>query len=647
MNKHSCFRALVWLGLAVATPLIVGAQGIDRQDETIQSSRRDSTGQPVAVNVIYESSTNAPKAVLLIMPSLAAPTKNAAASTRELHPHEPEHYPLSRNRESLLQSGLALAWMGWPSQSEFGISGTAHPDMQKDIASVIEHARKRWPKAPLVLTGTDGGAHTALAYALERSGTVNAMLALSPHWLRERSENVESLKRLKTLVLHDSSGECMGFAAPEVEEIARRAGFTRIPVHQSSVGQMGRCSAKSAQWLPQADGQLAPLLTKWLDNQALPAHLGANDPVFVLTERVIFGQSDAGSMEITIFTPPGKGPFPLLIFNHGDVEMDQSYIKMKERFREPIVAAAFLKLGFAVAVPARPGVGRSEGTYRYGQYALGDGDPNYKARQHSAAVLAALERLSREPDLNLKQVLLAGQSAGGDTVMYMSTLALPGVRGIVNFSGGRTNHRAGENPNFENKMMIEGWAELGRSAKEPVLLIFAENDSRFTPNTIRKSAQAFRDAGGQAELLLLPPIAGDGHFVYYSPALWGAALGQYVAARNMGNQALGPLAHMAEKGTQKTHPELFDLSRLPTKGAGCKDLFLRFLNLSLPRFFSAGASGRGCGYSYGPEAAEGKAVALCQQYGTQCILYARDNELVKPLYAADPPVAAKPSTEPL
>jgi hypothetical protein len=61
-----------------------------------------------------------------------------------------------------------------------------------------------------------------------------------------------------------------------------------------------------------------------------------------------------------------------------------------------------------------------------------------------------------------------------------------------------------------------------------VLLIFAENDSRYTANTIRKATEAFIDSGGKADLFLAPAISGDGHFIYRRPDLWSAPLKRFL-----------------------------------------------------------------------------------------------------------------------
>ena len=111
--------------------------------------------------------------------------------------------------------------------------------------------------------------------------------------------------------------------------------------------------------------------------------------------------------------------------------------------------------------------------------------------------------------------------------MYIASQNPPGVIGAVNFSGGRTDLSGGM-LGYLNRTMVNGFEEAGKTAHMPVLMIFAENDSRYSPNTIRSSYQAFVDAGGKATLSLSPPINVDGHFVYHLPAYWRDALRTYL-----------------------------------------------------------------------------------------------------------------------
>lgn len=569
-------QILTCLILSIASPVM--AEMADRS-QVIASDRMDSNGKPVQIPVTFQSSAQPPKAVLLVLPSL---TKPDPQSTVGAAIYESAHFPLRRNQKALIESGFALTWMGWPSESQFGISGLQHPDFFKDISTVVETTRKQWPSVPLILTSTDGASTAVLTYALNNQSKLDRLLTFAPAWAKDRELRIETLKGLPGLVIHDASAECIAVSRVEIEAISARAGFERLAISSPIPPVLGRCAAESAHWMPALDGQLHHLLTAWLDKQPLSVAQQGTPSISPFSERVLMADSPSGKMEITVITPAGPGPFPLVVFNHGDVEMDSAFVKYKQRFRDPILSGAFLRWGFAVAFPARPGVGRSEGIYQFANYAIHDADPSYKARQHAQAIQKALEQLRKEPDLNADQIVLAGQSAGGDAVMYMSTLSLPGVKAVLNFSGGRSNHAQGQNATFENKMMVEGWRELGRQTKVPAMLVFAENDSRYTANTIRKSTHAFNEAGGKAELLLLPPIQGDGHFVYQRPPLWSRQAWAFMRQLNLGKPSAAPLDDMPNenqsKATAQSHPELFDMIRLPTQSEACKDIYLRFLN---------------------------------------------------------------------
>jgi len=218
--------------------------------------------------------------------------------------------------------------------------------------------------------------------------------------------------------------------------------------------------------------------------------------------------------------------------------------------------------------------------------------------------------------------------------MYMSTLVLPGVKAVLNFSGGRLNHAQGQSANFENKMMIEGWRELGSQAKIPVMLVFTENDSLFTPNTVRKSTFAFNESGGKAELLLLPPIVGNGHFIDQWPQFWTNQVRSFLRRHNLGppTQAMSSATEDPNRSTAtvQSHPALFDMRRFPIDQEECKSIYIRFLFAPLPRYFAIGHKGKGCGFSLGYNSSADKAMKFCEDRVGTCRLYAKDNELIPP-----------------
>jgi dienelactone hydrolase len=143
--------------------------------------------------------------------------------------------------------------------------------------------------------------------------------------------------------------------------------------------------------------------------------------------------------------------------------------------------------------------------------------------------LPALDSLRTLPLVDAKNVVMMGQSAGGYSVMHIGTLDVPGLKGIINFSGGRTDATGVSSASDFNKTMVNGFEAFGAAAKYPVLMIFAEQDSRYSVNTIKASHQAFVAAGGAATLVLGPAAGSDGHFVYRKPEVWRDDLKKFLA----------------------------------------------------------------------------------------------------------------------
>jgi dienelactone hydrolase len=244
-------------------------------------------------------------------------------------------------------------------------------------------------------------------------------------------------------------------------------------------------------------------------------------------EKIAYNQIESSSgdikLESSLLLPNeeefGKGPYPVLVFSHGDVSQTTKWVQYKVRIRDMVVAREFLKLGMAVVLPARRGVGLSDGKYPRG-YRLADGDPTFKARLMAQDVWPVLRWLKDQAELDASKIIVAGQSAGGYLSMYIASENPVGVVGAIDFSGGRTDIQSGKTASYHNEIMINGFADFGKTARIPTLWIFAENDSRYTASTIKQSYQAFVKEGGKAELFLNPPIDIDGHFIYHRPNLW-------------------------------------------------------------------------------------------------------------------------------
>ncbi len=527
-QAHFCsvIRSLVTLWFCLCSSLVF-AQPLQTTD--IAVARRAEDGALIKYAVTFDGVSNETKTLLVILSSNLQPsTPTSQVSTPSFIQTEPAHFPITRSRTRLLEAGFGLAWIALPANTGLNANVTTDPRFISDMEDLLAAFKRQYPNMLRISVGTSGTAMASLSLALRGSKHVDGHLVLAPFWPRVREEKLEQTSNANVLVIYDSTNQCFIASNHETKEYLDRTGWKSVPYHPSRMTAVGFCGAASSFFLPGIEEHLPNLLQDWLQKKNLPANAGATQKQAGVRERVIIAAGKQGKLEITLLMPSTPGPHPVVIFNHGDILMDLAWIKYRQRYVDTAMATTLLRQGFAVAMPARPGVGRSEGTYRYSQFAINDGDPTYKARTHAVAVMDAIAALRQESDIDMKRFVLAGQSAGGDAVMYMSSQVIDGLKGVINFAGGRSNHPEGQSPTHENAMMISGWAELGAKATVPVQLVFAENDSRYSANTIRKSHEAFNRAGGKAELLLVPPLTGDGHYINSQPAIWSKTVIEFL-----------------------------------------------------------------------------------------------------------------------
>ncbi|MBA3772335.1 MAG: hypothetical protein H0X13_07590 [Ramlibacter sp.] len=314
--------------------------------------------------------------------------------------------------------------------------------------------------------------------------------------------------------------------------MARSHGFALVRLGYEKLEPAPSCGTDSQHALRGVEAEFARTVAAWLDGGAAPAEIGSTPARTAWDEQVLHyqvaGILGGTRLEMTLLLPEGRRPAPVVICNHGDIELDHPALRHKRRIRDMSVAREFLRLGVAVAMPARRGVAFSEGTYPKSFRAV-DADATYKARVHAQDILPALDALRGRPEIDAERILLAGHSAGGYSASYLASTGPKGVIGAVNFAGGRTDSTAASGPGYLNKMMVDGFSEFGRGAKLPALFVFAEGDSRYSVQTIRASHEAFVAAGGQGQLVLAPPLGRDGHQVHLVPEHWRGALKSYLS----------------------------------------------------------------------------------------------------------------------
>ncbi|EXI91761.1 MAG: Poly(3-hydroxybutyrate) depolymerase [Candidatus Accumulibacter sp. BA-94] len=218
-------------------------------------------------------------------------------------------------------------------------------------------------------------------------------------------------------------------------------------------------------------------------------------------------------LETTFFVPPGVGPFPLVVINHGRMTGDPRF---DPRARYLVASREFLQRGYLVAVPMRPGFSKSGGSYVAPRCNI-----ERNAEPLAETIIAFLREMRRRPDVDPDRILLVGESEGGMVAMAAAATGFPGLRGVLNFAGGlRPNVAAC----LWQEALVEAFAVFGASSRIPSLWFYGDNDSYWGHDLPRNMFHAYRDAGGQAELISYGNFAaGDAHTMFASPqgvAIW-------------------------------------------------------------------------------------------------------------------------------
>jgi dienelactone hydrolase len=237
-------------------------------------------------------------------------------------------------------------------------------------------------------------------------------------------------------------------------------------------------------------------------------------------------------MRTLVFRPPGAGPFPLAVINHGSTQNAESRLQLPMQEFEALTAW-FVHHGYAVAVPQRPGHGSTGGAYLEDQHGCEDADYRGAGLATAASIEVAISYMMAQPFVRRSTVIVVGQSAGGWGALALASRNPSGVRAVINFGGGRGGHSFDRpNNNCAPDRLIAALRTFGSTARIPTLWIYTENDSYFPPGLSKRMAEEFGLAGGDVEYHLLPAFGTEGHLLAESrdtASIWGPVLEAFLA----------------------------------------------------------------------------------------------------------------------
>ena len=245
----------------------------------------------------------------------------------------------------------------------------------------------------------------------------------------------------------------------------------------------------------------------------------------------LLGMPVRRTMFVTMVRTRGARKRPFLVLLHGRPGTPAGRKRMG-RVEFPGNAAWFAERGFAVLVPTRVGYGVTGGP---DVEATGPCIFKDYARGMRAAVDETQQLLRAAadwPQVDARRGLIIGDSFGGIAAIAAAAARLPGVLGVVNFSGGDGGdlvHHI-DHP-CRADQMASTVAAYGRRDRVPTLWLYSANDRYWGPKDPRRWFAAFRAAGGRGRFIELPADKNNGHFIFNrNPPDWHGALSAFTAS---------------------------------------------------------------------------------------------------------------------
>jgi dienelactone hydrolase len=250
-------------------------------------------------------------------------------------------------------------------------------------------------------------------------------------------------------------------------------------------------------------------------DRARPDYLSADGVALVKEHIRIPAAGGRYTIATTILRPQGRGPFGVIVLNHGVPLTAEARRRESAALLMP-AAEVFAERGYAVVMPLRRGFGATGG--RFAEDAGSCVNPDYLRGEGAAAddIMAAYDFARRLPYADRSRMILAGQSAGGVAALFAAGTRVPeGLVAVLAFGAGRGGDPV-RHPGVPCAVepLAKVFADLGRQVKVPVLFHYAANDLYFNSSTSQLWFERFNAGGAPAQYVLQPPFSENGHYIF-------------------------------------------------------------------------------------------------------------------------------------
>jgi carboxymethylenebutenolidase len=320
-------------------------------------------------------------------------------------------------------------------------------------------------------------------------------------------------------------GRILARADPRGEgpDVTWECGFPDATAHAQDLQARGQSSEFSA-----VRARMTALIDRFerivlVEDAGVPRDVepGPARPVVPLEIRV---PSGGRALAAYLYVPPGPGPFPALVLNHGSTIHPGTSDVCR-----PGTAAVLTAWGYAVLLPHRHGYGNSEGLpWRQevtAEFGTAEYDHALAARlaREAEDVVAVVDWLGARPEVVPDRLGVIGSSFGG-VVSLLAAAHRSGLRSAVNFAGAAMNWE--RTPTLRATML-----EAVRRLAVPIALVQAENDHSTAPTW--ELAAELRRLGKPHDARVFPAFgltADEGHLFFQNGApIWGPWVRAFLA----------------------------------------------------------------------------------------------------------------------
>jgi dienelactone hydrolase len=243
----------------------------------------------------------------------------------------------------------------------------------------------------------------------------------------------------------------------------------------------------------------------------------------VVPRQVEF-QSGDETLTGYLYLPPGEGPFPCVITNHGSM-INQGTTDLCR----PGTASLLMSWGYASFLPHRHGYGESTGvpwdTEVSAEFGTDEYDRQLVARLESESddVVVAAEYLTSVAEIDADRIAVMGSSFGGTVTLWASTRS-ERFACAVEFAGAAINWE--HTPKLREAMM-----DATRRIKCPIYFLQAENDYCVEPTRVLGAMSGEAQHPIQSKVFPATGLSNDeGHFFERNGSLiWGLEIRAFLA----------------------------------------------------------------------------------------------------------------------